>query len=339
MMLPNKVGNNEGPPCPILITQEGSLYNLTLDEINCQLGNIGNSKPLNTMNLDELVKNVISAEDGHDHDHELIKNHSSSASSSSSSSASANVKSNNALSKKTIDEVWNEIVDQECGNVNNANVNCSSTRRQLTLGETTLEEFLIKAGVISLGNQESVTNVQPLSVFDPMVLVKQQPSDWLQFDMDSSQNRHQNHHQVNIPIMPIQAGLILDDSSHFQVSSDIGFMDVGYLDNSNQMELPMDATSSINNPYLGIERKRRFTEEMMEKSIQRRQRRMIKNRESAARSRAKKQAYTKQLEQTVLQLKETNFLLKRRKEVGMLLDSNPASGPLYQLRRTSSAQF
>lgn len=278
MMLPNKI-DREGPPCPLLFRQ-GSLYNLTLDEINIQLRNMG--KPLNTMNLDELVKNVIATEES-----QLMQNPSSSASSSSSScsAASANVKLNQALSKKTIDEVWSEIVDQECGNV----VNNSTTRRQVTLGETTLEEFLIRAGVLSLGNQESITNPRPLSIFDSTVLVKQQESDWLQFQMDPGGH---DQHQVNIP-MPIQAGM----DSHFQVSN-IGFenqvMDVSYLD--NQLELPIalqdgDATSS--DPHLAIERKRQYTEEMMEKSIQRRQRRMIKNRESAARSRARKQVDTR----------------------------------------------
>ncbi|KAG0464619.1 hypothetical protein HPP92_018783 [Vanilla planifolia] len=47
-----------------------------------------------------------------------------------------------------------------------------------------------------------------------------------------------------------------------------------------------------------------------------RQRRMIKNRESAARSRERKQQYTHQLEQTVFKLEEENaFLLKEREKL------------------------
>ncbi|KAL3697355.1 hypothetical protein R1sor_011431 [Riccia sorocarpa] len=49
-----------------------------------------------------------------------------------------------------------------------------------------------------------------------------------------------------------------------------------------------------------------------EKTVERRQRRMIKNRESAARSRARKQAYTVELEAEVTQLKEENNKLKRQ---------------------------
>ncbi|KAL3697380.1 hypothetical protein R1sor_011456 [Riccia sorocarpa] len=49
-----------------------------------------------------------------------------------------------------------------------------------------------------------------------------------------------------------------------------------------------------------------------EKVVERRQRRMIKNRESAARSRARKQAYTVELEAEVTQLKDENNKLKRQ---------------------------
>ncbi|KAK9269811.1 hypothetical protein L1049_025384 [Liquidambar formosana] len=63
---------------------------------------------------------------------------------------------------------------------------------------------------------------------------------------------------------------------------------------------------------------------------------MIKNRESAARSRARKQAYTNQLEHQVLQLRKTNSRLRKQKEVMMFLSSDPTPGPKYQLRRASS---
>ncbi|KAK6131150.1 hypothetical protein DH2020_035107 [Rehmannia glutinosa] len=53
--------------------------------------------------------------------------------------------------------------------------------------------------------------------------------------------------------------------------------------------------------------------EKMAKTVERRQTRMIKNRESAARSRARKQAYTNQLLHNALQLQATNNWLKKRK--------------------------
>ncbi|KAF5745621.1 ABSCISIC ACID-INSENSITIVE 5-like protein 7 [Tripterygium wilfordii] len=50
----------------------------------------------------------------------------------------------------------------------------------------------------------------------------------------------------------------------------------------------------------------------VEKVVERRQRRMIKNRESAARSRARKQAYTLELEAEIAKLKELNQELQRK---------------------------
>ncbi|KAJ1379811.1 Basic-leucine zipper domain [Sesbania bispinosa] len=56
--------------------------------------------------------------------------------------------------------------------------------------------------------------------------------------------------------------------------------------------------------------RKRMLDGPVEKVVERRQRRMIKNRESAARSRARKQAYTVELEAELNQLKEENAQLK-----------------------------
>ncbi|KAF5731977.1 ABSCISIC ACID-INSENSITIVE 5-like protein 7 [Tripterygium wilfordii] len=61
--------------------------------------------------------------------------------------------------------------------------------------------------------------------------------------------------------------------------------------------------------------KRRVEERPLDKATQQKQRRMIKNRESAARSRERKQAYTVELEALVSQLEEENAqLLKEEAE-------------------------
>ncbi|XP_024026165.1 bZIP transcription factor 12 [Morus notabilis] len=57
--------------------------------------------------------------------------------------------------------------------------------------------------------------------------------------------------------------------------------------------------------------RRRVVEEPLDKATQQKQRRMIKNRESAARSRERKQAYTVELESLVTQLEEENTRLLR----------------------------
>ncbi|CAN8269019.1 unnamed protein product [Cochlearia groenlandica] len=60
----------------------------------------------------------------------------------------------------------------------------------------------------------------------------------------------------------------------------------------------------------------------LEKVIERRQRRMIKNRESAARSRARKQAYTLELEAEIENLKKVNQELQRKQAEMMEMQKN-----------------
>uniref|UniRef100_N1QZD8 Uncharacterized protein n=1 Tax=Aegilops tauschii TaxID=37682 RepID=N1QZD8_AEGTA len=89
---------------------------------------------------------------------------------------------------------------------------------------------------------------------------------------------------------------------------------------------------------------------MAQKTVERRQKRMIKNRESAARSRARKQAYTNELENKISRLEEEIEHLKELKEAGerqqqlrrhaVLYMPQPEAEPKqYQLRRVNSASF
>ncbi|XP_047957185.1 bZIP transcription factor 23-like isoform X1 [Salvia hispanica] len=85
----------------------------------------------------------------------------------------------------------------------------------------------------------------------------------------------------------------------------------------------------------------------LEKVVERRQRRMIKNRESAARSRARKQAYTMELEAEVAKLKEENEQLQKKQAEIMEVQKNQAlemvkqqSGAKRQcLRRTQTGPW
>ena len=237
---------------------QGPLYNLTFDEVQSQLGNnIG--KPLNCMNLDELLRSVILVEEG-----QLMQN--TSSSSSSALFFLRNLNLNGSLRKKTVDEVWKEIVHKE--NVNE--LDNQLVQEQSTLGETTLEEFLIRAGVI---------DHEPIMEIDPMVMVSQQ-SDWLQFQM-ATVKQHQHQQQMTV----CDSSFNLSDSRY---ENPIG--DVGYSENQMAMSVPIPAMSSASSDSQVVaDRKRRCSNEMMEKTIERRQKRMIKNRESAARSRARKQ--------------------------------------------------
>ncbi|XP_039003397.1 ABSCISIC ACID-INSENSITIVE 5-like protein 2 [Hibiscus syriacus] len=185
--------------------------------------------------------------------------------------------------------------------------------------------------VINNGIQEGVLNPQQFTAIDPMAAVVSHQADWLQFQMAAVQHQQQQQQQMTM----------LDSS--FSVPESVyenRVVDVGYNESQLAITMAMPAmleTSSESRPT--APRKHRFSD-VMEKTIERRQKRMIKNRESAARSRARKQAYTNQLELEVKQLKKTNSWLKRQKEVEMLLSSNTNDTvPKYQLRRTSSASF
>ncbi|KAE9610690.1 hypothetical protein Lal_00021201 [Lupinus albus] len=95
--------------------------------------------------------------------------------------------------------------------------------------------------------------------------------------------------------------------------------------------------------------KRRVIEETIDKATLQKQRRMIKNRESAARSRERKQAYTSELEYLVNQLEQENARLlnervdKQRQRFKQLMeciipiDERPGP-PKRSFRRTDSAQ-
>ncbi|XP_020108090.1 ABSCISIC ACID-INSENSITIVE 5-like protein 2 [Ananas comosus] len=76
-----------------------------------------------------------------------------------------------------------------------------------------------------------------------------------------------------------------------------------------------------------------------EKTVERRQKRMIKNRESAARSRARRQAYTNELENKVSHLEEENERLRKEQQLEPLVHYAPQQEQKHQLHRTSSAPF
>ncbi|XP_031491620.1 bZIP transcription factor 23 isoform X1 [Nymphaea colorata] len=85
----------------------------------------------------------------------------------------------------------------------------------------------------------------------------------------------------------------------------------------------------------------------LEKVVERRQRRMIKNRESAARSRARKQAYTMELEAEVAKLKDENMKLQKKQaeivemQKAQVLEklSQQAAPKKRCLRRTSTGPW
>ncbi|KAG8388906.1 hypothetical protein BUALT_Bualt02G0174000 [Buddleja alternifolia] len=195
------------------MTRQNSWFSLTLDEVKNQLGDFG--KPLGSMNVDELLKNVMNAEASHLSGMDPI-----STSPAASLQRQASLSLAKAFSGKTVDEVWRDI--QRGQMMRNAE------NREPTLGETTLEDFLVKAGL-------NVAN------------------------------------SALAPVMSLDSAL---KSQSF----------------SPQMGLsPSPSIDALSDDTPTPGRKRHSGD--LEKAIERRLRRKIKNRESAARSRARKQAW------------------------------------------------
>ncbi|KAL2540960.1 ABSCISIC ACID-INSENSITIVE 5-like protein 2 [Abeliophyllum distichum] len=111
-------------------------FSLTLNEVENQLSDLG--KPLGSMNLDELLKNVWTA--AASHSSWMDPNNASPASS---LQLQASLSLARAFNGKTVDEVWKDIQGHTIRNEEET----SSKEREPTLGETTLEDFLVKAGL------------------------------------------------------------------------------------------------------------------------------------------------------------------------------------------------
>nr|XP_009389866.2 PREDICTED: ABSCISIC ACID-INSENSITIVE 5-like protein 3 [Musa acuminata subsp. malaccensis] len=279
---PEKVMGNRGQASacpPRALVAQGSLHTITFDDVQQHLSELG--KPLNSMNLDELLNSVMAVEQQIQAPH------------------------------KTVDEVWREIMrHEEQGNTEGAE----------TFGETTLEDFLVRAGAINVGAPNCGGGIDgdspPLLPMDPVV--QQQQEEWLRYQLTTAQ-----HQQQSQPMSLLETGLPLFANA---------VMNAGLCDHQLVVK-PASSDSKMTSE------RQRSDEKTLDKITERRQKRMIKNRESAARSRARKQAYIKQLEEEVMQLTNTNKRLKKQKEEEMALRVTPPSEPRYQLRRTSSAKF
>ncbi|OMO49451.1 hypothetical protein CCACVL1_30994 [Corchorus capsularis] len=272
------------------LTRQNSMYSLTLDEVQNQLGDLG--KPLSSMNLDELLKNVWTAEAnqsfGMETEGTALTNQTALQRQASLSLASA-------LSKKTVDEVWRDI--QQSKNDGEK----KSRERQPTLGEMTLEDFLVKAGVVAEASTDKKGGGSVVGVDLSVSPQFGQQGQWMQYPQQQYQHPQQSMMGVFMPVQPIPQPLTVGPAT---------VMDVSYPENPVPMPSPLMGTLSDSQ---ASGRKRGAPEDMIEKNVERRQKRMIKNRESAARSRARKQAYTNELEHKVSRLEEENERLRKRK--------------------------
>ncbi|KAL0740060.1 hypothetical protein Bca4012_081573 [Brassica carinata] len=275
-------GNVEEPIHQSL-PRENSFYSLKLHEVQNHLGS--SSKPLGSMNLDELLKSVWSAEANQPPEgtEEGITRQGS-------------LTLPRGLSRKTVNEVWRDI--QQDKNGSSADLNGERIDdKQPTLGEITLEDLLLKAGVVT----------EAMTVPQNVVNVASN-GQWAQY--------HQPQHQgfMPYPVCDLQEMVVSPTS-----------LMMGGLSDAQQVHGRKRVASSGG--------------EFVERIVERKQKRMIKNRESASRSRARKQAYTQELEIKVSSLEEENQKLRRLVEVEKILPSEPPPEPKWKLRRASSASF
>ncbi|KAJ0975161.1 hypothetical protein J5N97_017126 [Dioscorea zingiberensis] len=222
-----------------------------------------------------------------------------------------------------IDQPLSSSTSSSCSTTNNAtpllgnyNDHKDDVWQGSAVAETTPQEFLFPPGAADhLGTQSSGNIVGDsqslLSSNGTTAVMQQQHAEWWQYQQEQKQ----------------QISLMNSNVSSVCVNPIVG---PGYVENHQlrmqALSLPMPR-HTLSDSQITVETKQ--SDECIDKSIQRKQKRKIKNRESAARSRARKQ-----LEEEVTKLTNKNKKLKKQKEEEMAtrsLDISKAQ-PMYQLR-------
>ncbi|RDX92997.1 ABSCISIC ACID-INSENSITIVE 5-like protein 3, partial [Mucuna pruriens] len=316
---PNREQGPQNPP----MVRRGSLYNLTFDEVQSQLENTG--KPLHGMNLDELQKDVILAEGG-----QFVRDPSSDH-----SYILGNIGLNGTFSNKiNISEAWRGTVPQD-----HLNRSLNTQLQQPSLGEATiLEDFLARARVINVEDQDNKVNVvadtQRMIGIDPMAMPSRQEH-WLQMQIPAINIHQHQQQQQQQQQQEQQHQQIIGSCADFNVSKafyENSIMEIGFSENS----VGISTSPAYSDPKSVVFGKKKYSDEMLEKTIERRQKRMAKNRESAARSRAKKQEHINRLEKEKCRLQRMNSLLQKLKTKPNLRAQVVAKGrPAKSLRQST----
>ncbi|XP_074306851.1 ABSCISIC ACID-INSENSITIVE 5-like protein 2 [Silene latifolia] len=331
------VGDSSVPKLPGL-SRQGSLYSLTFDEVQNQLGNLG--KPLGSLNLDELLRTVEATQTVDNGGQNLSRGGVGQPGPGLGKQSSISLSRD--LKEKTVEELWREI--QQGGKSSSQG---QDPERQNTLGEMTLEDFLVQAGIAidaaagvgggggegGVGGGNDSSNVGQSNLGGggvdpnggPLTNVAQH-GQWMPYQMLPHQQQQQ--HGMMPMFMP---GHPVPQPLSGGALSDTGYADRQLVVSTSAMMGTLSDTQAV-----GVGRKRIISGDVVERTVERRQKRMIKNRESAARSRARKQAYTNELENKVSRLEEENERLRRMMEVEKALPSVPPPPPKHQLRRTNS---
>ncbi|KAG2593098.1 bZIP transcription factor ABI5 homolog [Panicum virgatum] len=321
------------------LARQASIMSLTLEELQSSLCEPGRN--FGSMNMDEFVANIWNAEEfqaatgGCKQD---AAEQEAAATGVGGNGGSGLVRQGSfalppPLSRKTVEEVWAEInqgpadagahpAPQAVVQPQAGSGGVAASGRQVTLGEMTLEDFLVKAGVVrgafAAGYGQAVGMVpaapmghMPQGQLAAPMMYQVAPANAV-FPVMGDGMGYPNGYPGAMAVVPPPPPSQCVAPAVSPGSSD-----------GMSAMTKAEMMSCIGNGGMvrngGGARKRDFPEDgCTEKTVERRQRRMIKNRESAARSRARKQAYTVELEAELNHLKEENARLKAEENTILL---------------------
>ncbi|KAG7010348.1 ABSCISIC ACID-INSENSITIVE 5-like protein 1, partial [Cucurbita argyrosperma subsp. argyrosperma] len=268
------------------LNKRDSVLSLTLDEIKCKSG-----KNFEGMSMDEFLANIWNVEDIQSQFHSQLQTNENEPQNRPFMAVNdsrpalyeqGSISIPIPLCGKTVDEIWSEIHkdEQHPHRQKFINVRENACQSQQALGEMTLEDFLVKAGVV----QEASSSCS----------------------MKQQQACSSNNLGLSLSYQQNDAARIRNMSGNCFSTYQMLTPSVGEPSDSSSIQKCQSLTD-----WAEPSNKKRIVDGPTEVVVQRRQRRMIKNRESAARSRARKQAYTVELEAELKQLKEENVKLKQ----------------------------
>ncbi|KAF6145790.1 hypothetical protein GIB67_016239 [Kingdonia uniflora] len=347
------------------LARQPSILSWTFDEIQNNVD--GLPKDFGSMNMDEFLKNIWTVEEGQGMGGSVGGDVGiGGLSRMGSLQRQGSLSLPRTLSHRTVDEVYRDVFRESGGDggFRGNNEELGLPQRQPTFGEITLEEFLVRAGVVredpkpvvKVDHSEFYGELLPSSNI-PLII----PSQYSTLPLNengvrlsqrqlfpkqptvaygSTFNLANNSELVGDPVMNI--GFVQSDDTREGGGTRIAGFGVGAVKISTSP--PANSFSSDGFPkgngdissllpisyVINGGRGKRCG--AVEKVVERRQRRMIKNRESAARSRARKQAYTTELEAEVAKLKDENDELHKKQAEILKIQKNQILETMDQQR-------
>ncbi|CDY18575.1 BnaA01g26200D [Brassica napus] len=297
------------------LARQSSLYSLTFDELQSTLLG-GPGKDFGSMNMDELLKSIWTAEEA-----QAMTMTSSAAAATAVAQPGGGIPLQRqgsltlprTISQKTVDEVWKCLFTKDGNMVGSSGGGSESNapQRQQTLGEITLEEFLLRAGVVREDNNNNngfySNNGAPGGQ---------------QLNQPPHPPPHQRMPQTIFPKQANVAFAGAGNNAGNNNNNGLGSFGGGGVTVAATSPGTSSAENNSLSPVPYVLNRGRRSNTGLEKVIERRQRRMIKNRESAARSRARKQAYTLELEAEIEKLKKVNQELQKKQAEMMEMQKN-----------------